>query len=76
MGKFSEMAKMHRLSLHETQGKYAKRFGFESPTACSLWESGQRRVPENVLKAILLEPLPQFTICDNCKGAGVILYER
>lgn len=68
---FPELAKQHRLMFHETQEQYAKRFGFVSATACSLWESGQRRVPERVIKA-LIGTLPSWEICEHCQGRGVI----
>ena len=76
MSRFSELAKQQRLMLHETQEQYAKRFGFESATACSLWESGQRKVPEIVIEAIVFEPLPQYQICEHCHGRGLVATEK
>lgn len=72
MSKFSDLAKQHRLMLHETQEQYAKRFGFETATACSLWESGQRKVPEQVIEAIIFQPLPKYQICSACHGRGMV----
>jgi transcriptional regulator with XRE-family HTH domain len=71
MSKFSELVKQHREMLHETQAEYAKRFNFDSPTAVSLWESGQRKVPERVLEAAL-DYIPRFTICTHCSGRGML----
>lgn len=71
MSKFSELAKQHRQMLHLTQSEYAERFGFDSPTAVSLWESGQRKVPENVLEEIIVY-IPMFSICTYCSGRGML----
>lgn len=72
MSKFAELAKKHRMAHHETQQQYAERFGFDTATAVSLWESGQRKVPENVIEAIVLGELPKYEICENCKVAGIV----
>jgi hypothetical protein len=53
------------------QAEYAARFGFDSPTAVSLWEAGKRRVPENVLEEIITY-IPRFAVCDYCSGRGVL----
>jgi len=71
MSKFSELAKEHRQMLHLTQAEYATRFGFDSPTAVSLWEAGKRRVPENVLEEII-SYIPRFTMCEYCSGRGML----
>lgn len=73
MSRFSELAKQQRIMLHETQLQYAKRFGFESASACSLWESGERRVPEKVIETIIFEALPTYQICFHCHGRGLVL---
>ena len=71
MSKFSELIRQHREMLRETQTEYAKRFGFDSATAVSLWESGQRKVPERVLEEALTY-IPRFTICTYCSGRGML----
>ena len=38
-----------RLILGETQGIFASRFGVETATAISLWESGKRDMPTHVV---------------------------
>lgn len=68
----SRLLKLHRLTHNETQTEYAKRFGMKSPTAVSLWESGKRMVPEHVILAILEDKLPQYEVCNNCGGCGVV----
>lgn len=72
--KLAELAKQHRVMLHLTQEQYAKRFGFESATACSLWEAGKRQVPNKVLESVL-GPLPAFQICPTCQGRGMLEIE-
>jgi len=76
MSKFSELAKQQRLMLHETQEQYAKRFGFQSATACSLWEAGERKVPEKVIESLIFDALPKFSICSNCGGRGMVEIDR
>lgn len=71
MNKFSELAKKHREMLHLTQSEYASRYNFDSPTAVSLWESGQRKVPERVLEDAI-EYIPRFMICTYCSGRGML----
>jgi transcriptional regulator with XRE-family HTH domain len=71
MSKLSELAKQHREMLHETQEQFARRFGFESATAVSLWEAGKRRVPPQVIESAL-DYIPRFTICEYCSGRGML----
>jgi predicted transcriptional regulator len=70
--RFADIVRLHRMAFHETQLEYAQRFGYESATAVSLWESGQRRVPNNVLEEIFVNGLPEYSICPGCNGAGVV----
>lgn len=72
MKKLAVLAKQHRQMLHLTQIEYAKRMGFRSATACSLWEDGKRKVPTTVIEAILLNPLPRYNVCKHCDGRGLI----
>jgi transcriptional regulator with XRE-family HTH domain len=72
MSRFNELAKQHRLAHHETQLQYAKRYGFDTSTAVSLWEAGKRRVPDAVIEALVYDKLPTFEVCDHCNGAGFI----
>jgi transcriptional regulator with XRE-family HTH domain len=72
MSRFSELARQNRLALHETQTEYAKRFGFDTATAVSLWEAGKRRVPENVIEALVYDLLPKYQVCEQCNGRGMI----
>ncbi len=62
MSRFNELARQDRKARHETQLEYAKRFGFDSATAVSLWEAGKRRVPENVIEALVYDLLPSYKV--------------
>lgn len=76
MGRLNDLAKAHRIAAKQTQTEYANRFGFESATAVSLWESGQRKVPPQVVEAMLLNewiiPTAQYVICPSCEGRGLV----
>lgn len=72
MSRLSELAKLHRLAYRETQKQYARRFGFESGTAVSLWEAGKRKVPQTVTEAIVEGVLPRYVVCEHCHGAGIV----
>lgn len=71
MSALINLVNSHRSMLHETQLEYAQRFGFKSATACSLWESGKRKIPNEVLEAAL-EYIPTYSICPACHGKGMI----
>lgn len=64
----------YRIASHESQEAFGKRFGVTA-TAVSLWENGQREMPNAVLLSILGPQMPMFKICDKCQGAGMIRKE-
>lgn len=60
----------------ETQAQFGKRFGFESPTAISLIESGQRDMPGAIAYWLVAEfkLLPKrVELCDRCSGQGFVI---
>jgi transcriptional regulator with XRE-family HTH domain len=68
--KIQDFIKMKRKSLGETQGQFAKRFN-TSITAISLWESGKRQAPYNVIE-FCFTPV-QVKICPTCQGKGTTI---
>lgn len=72
---FGELVQQHRIMLNETQTEYAKRFNTHA-SSISLWEQGQRKVPERIMQVILKDKLPTYTICPNCNGAGMVRNEQ
>lgn len=51
------LLKRKRLELGESQTEFAQRFGKESATAVSLWESGKRDIPQHVTEWLVDELL-------------------
>lgn len=47
--KLGGMLKAYRLSLRLKQIEFARKYGYESATAVSLWESGYRSMPNDVV---------------------------
>lgn len=73
--KLNELLKKTRESLFETQTEFGKRFNV-SATAISLWESGARDIPNNVVENLINNSLVrQLITCPRCSGAGVLFKE-
>lgn len=65
-----ETIRQTRRLMGETQQEFANRFGV-SITAVSLWESGKREAPYQVI-SFSLEKTSNYEICPTCKGEGVV----
>lgn len=51
--RIGELVKQYRLSQHMSQIEFAKRYGYETPTAVSLWERTIRSVPNDVVEDVI-----------------------
>lgn len=65
-----EKIKQARKLSGESQAAFSKRFGV-STTAVSLWESGKREAPYEVIE-YALGKTSNYEICPTCKGEGVV----
>jgi transcriptional regulator with XRE-family HTH domain len=66
------IVKTARLSLNETQEKFAARFGVSTNTV-SRWETGIYSVPLDVVDWLLRDTKDiDFRVCPRCAGRGLI----
>jgi len=70
METFGERIQIARGKLCESQSVFGRRFGV-TPTAVSLWESGKREAPYQILYFIE-DVLKNWKVCEKCKGVGWI----
>lgn len=76
MGKktFGERIQIARNKLAESQSVFGRRFG-NTATAVSLWESGKREAPYQVLYFIE-DVITNWKVCNKCRGVGWLLENK
>ena len=67
---FPKQIRKARLMLGLTQKKFGARYGVDGTTV-SMWESGKRKAPYNVL-SYTLSVNENYHKCKNCKGKGYV----
>lgn len=66
---FPKIIRQARELLDETQERFGERFNRGTPMV-SLWESGKRKAPYEVL-SFALSVVDKYEICSTCKGKGI-----